>query len=162
MAKFWKREDLGAELRANRPEARPEFVRALAGEVRPARRRSVRVVLAAGLATAMLASVAAFGGGLGYAATGAVEAVKTVKRIAAPARHDEPTAAADQYGKKVTMCHKTGSKKHPFQTIVVSQSAVKAHLKHGDTLGPCKQGKTKKKPAAKKAPKKKLPPRGRK
>src|SRR6516165_5544532 len=42
-----------------------------------------------------------------------------------------------QYGGKVTICHHTHSKKHPFVTITVSQHAVKAHLKHGDTLGAC-------------------------
>lgn len=41
-----------------------------------------------------------------------------------------------QYG-KVTMCHKTHSKKNPYVTIVVSKNAVAAHKKHGDTLGPC-------------------------
>jgi hypothetical protein len=38
---------------------------------------------------------------------------------------------------KVTICHHTGSKKHPFHTITVSANAVPAHLRHGDTLGPC-------------------------
>lgn len=42
-----------------------------------------------------------------------------------------------QYGTKVTMCHHTHSKKNPQVTITVGQAAVKAHLKHGDTLGPC-------------------------
>jgi len=161
MTKFWnrRRDDLGSELRANRPEPRPEFVRALAHDVRPTRRASLRVALAGGLAAAMLASVAAFGGGLGYAASGAAEAVKTVKRLAVPARHEQVTAAADQYGKKVAMCHHTKSKTHPYQTIFVSQSAVKAHQKHGDTLGPCKQAKSKKK--AKQTSKKPRPKRGR-
>jgi hypothetical protein len=47
-------------------------------------------------------------------------------------------AAAEQYvGKKAIICHKTGSKKNPFRTIRVSRNAVKAHLRHGDSLGPC-------------------------
>jgi hypothetical protein len=46
-------------------------------------------------------------------------------------------AAAGQYEKKVTICHRTGSKKHPFVTIRVSRNAVPAHLRHGDKLGPC-------------------------
>ena len=46
-------------------------------------------------------------------------------------------AAASQYEKKVTICHRTGSKKNPFRTIRVSRNAVKAHLRHGDVLGPC-------------------------
>jgi hypothetical protein len=46
-------------------------------------------------------------------------------------------AAADQYPKKVTICHKTGSKKNPFVTIRVSRNAVKAHLRHGDAVGAC-------------------------
>lgn len=46
-----------------------------------------------------------------------------------------------QYDKKVTICHRTGSKKHPFVTIRVSRRAVRAHLAHGDRLGPCSQAK---------------------
>ena len=30
-----------------------------------------------------------------------------------------------------------GSKKKPFHTIRVSRNALKAHLKHGDSIGPC-------------------------
>jgi hypothetical protein len=40
-------------------------------------------------------------------------------------------------GGKVTVCHRTGSTKHPFHTITVAVPAVRAHLKHGDVLGPC-------------------------
>ena len=42
-----------------------------------------------------------------------------------------------QYGQKVTICHHTHSKKNPLVTITVGAAAVKAHLKHGDTLGAC-------------------------
>jgi hypothetical protein len=52
------------------------------------------------------------------------------------ARVSSTSAEQYQYG-KVTVCHKTGSKKHPHQTITISQNALKAHLKHGDTLGAC-------------------------
>lgn len=47
------------------------------------------------------------------------------------------SAAAKQYADKVTICHRTGSKKKPFHTIRVSRNALKAHLKHGDSVGPC-------------------------
>jgi len=42
---------------------------------------------------------------------------------------------------KVVMCHLTGSKK--LVSIVVSKSAVKAHLRHGDKLGACPSSKKK-------------------
>ena len=41
----------------------------------------------------------------------------------------------DDDGSKVAVCHKPNSK-NPH-TIVISQSALKAHLGHGDTVGPC-------------------------
>jgi hypothetical protein len=47
------------------------------------------------------------------------------------------STSAKQYEEKVTICHRTGSKKKPFHTIRVSQNALKAHLKHGDARGPC-------------------------
>ena len=34
--------------------------------------------------------------------------------------------------KKVTLCHKTGSKKKPWVKIKVSKNAVPAHMRHGD------------------------------
>jgi hypothetical protein len=44
---------------------------------------------------------------------------------------------SSQYQYKVTICHHTHSKKHPFVQISVSVHAVTAHLRHGDTLGTC-------------------------
>ena len=41
-------------------------------------------------------------------------------------------AAASQYPKKVTVCHRTHSKKHPWVKIRISRNAVPAHLRHGD------------------------------
>jgi hypothetical protein len=41
-------------------------------------------------------------------------------------------AAASQYPKKVTVCHRTHSKKHPWVQIRISTHALKAHLRHGD------------------------------
>lgn len=44
-------------------------------------------------------------------------------------------SACGQY--RVHICHRTHSKKHPWRIITVSNRAVKAHLRHGDTLPPC-------------------------
>lgn len=38
---------------------------------------------------------------------------------------------------KVTICHHTHSETTPTVTIEVDKHAVKAHLKHGDTMGAC-------------------------
>jgi hypothetical protein len=59
-------------------------------------------------------------------------------------------AAAKQYPPgKVTLCHHTHSKRHPFVTINVSQRALPAHLRHGDTIGPCPSTAPAKQKAAK-------------
>jgi hypothetical protein len=74
---------------------------------------------------------AALAGGVGALAFAALTSVgAAVSPLGTP-------AASDQYPKKVTICHHTHSKKNPFVTIRVSRNALKAHLKHGDTIGPC-------------------------
>jgi hypothetical protein len=66
----------------------------------------------------------------------AVAAMASVGATVSPA--SAPGAAsASQYQEKVTICHRTGSKKNPFRTIRVAEPAVKAHLRHGDARGPC-------------------------
>jgi hypothetical protein len=60
--------------------------------------------------------------------------------LAAFSAFGSPASAASQeyeYGKKVTICHHTGSQRNPTVTISVSENAVPAHQAHGDTLGPC-------------------------
>ena len=46
--------------------------------------------------------------------------------------------------KKVTLCHKTGSKSNPWVKISVSKNAVKSHMNHGDVAvsadGSCPKG----------------------
>jgi hypothetical protein len=74
--------------------------------------------------------------GAALAAVSAAAAALAVTGMAAVGSSAGP-AASLQYEKKVTICHRTGSKKHPFVTIRVSRRAVPAHLRHGDKLGPC-------------------------
>jgi hypothetical protein len=64
-------------------------------------------------------------------------AVAGMGSVAAAVRPASDAASAKQYEEKVTICHRTRSKKNPFRTIRVSQNALKAHLKHGDAMGPC-------------------------
>jgi hypothetical protein len=45
---------------------------------------------------------------------------------------DSPSS--DQYEGKTTICHKTSSETNPWVLITVSNNAIPAHKKHGDTL----------------------------
>jgi hypothetical protein len=63
--------------------------------------------------------------------------------VGAPALAGSGSAAGEygsgssQYQYRTTICHLTGSKKHPARTITVSSSAVAGHVRHGDHLGAC-------------------------
>lgn len=50
----------------------------------------------------------------------------------------EADETADDKGKKVTLCHIPPGNPAGKNTIIVGESAVKAHLAHGDYLGACK------------------------
>jgi hypothetical protein len=83
-------------------------------------RRGLRVFLAGGVGALAFAALTSVGAAVSPAGT---------------------PAATNQYPKKVTICHHTHSKKNPFVTIRVSRNALKAHLRHGDTIGPCSAAK---------------------
>jgi hypothetical protein len=65
----------------------------------------------------------------------AAVAVLTLAALGGMGFTDTSTAAELQYG-KATICHKAGPHGKRV-TIRVSQNAVPAHLRHGDTMGPC-------------------------
>jgi hypothetical protein len=50
---------------------------------------------------------------------------------------EKTTTDVTKSSHKVTICHHTGSKKHPFHPITVNEHALPAHTGHGDTVGPC-------------------------
>ena len=94
-------------------------------------RKQTNVVLAAlVLAAAGFAGASIVGGG--FAAI--LDSTSTATGSTSTATSTTPLS------RRVVICHVTRSKKHPSHTITVSQRAVRAHLKHGDTLGACVAG----------------------
>jgi hypothetical protein len=83
---------------------------------RPFENRRARAIVGGSVAAVALAAAGVLGG-VGFAKSSA-------------------TATQYQYG-KITICHKTHSRKHPSVTITISRSARPAHQRHGDTLGAC-------------------------
>ena len=62
---------------------------------------------------------------------------------------EKTTTDVTTSSQKVTICHHTGSKKHPFHPITVDEHALAAHTGHGDTVGPCPATTPSNAPAAK-------------
>lgn len=77
---------------------------------------SIRTAIAMVLAASALGVFAAFGGA---------------------SLDSTPVQYEYEYGKNVTICHRTESEENRTVTIRVSENAVAAHLAHGDSLGPC-------------------------
>jgi hypothetical protein len=137
---------LDAALRARRAEPRPEFVTGIVdrvGGASPKPAGSFRLAFAGGLTAALLVALAAFGG-LGYAAAGASSLAGSVNRVTGTEqpRTVAESAAQAQYVARITICHHTGSATNPTVTITISESALPAHRRHGDTVGPCPAGGT--------------------
>jgi hypothetical protein len=124
-----RRIDLERELRAQRPEPRPELVTMISGRVERSRSRGrVRLAFGAALTAALLVAVASVGG-VGFAASSANQVAKSIIRITHTShpRVVNRTAAGDQYGRKVKVCHKG-------HVISISESALPAHKAHGDQV----------------------------
>lgn len=82
-----------------------------------------RLLAASAVTVALLVPLAVFGGSALARSTSAAS--------------EYQYSSTTQYQSRVTICHLTGSKKHPGHTITISSAAVRAHLKHGDHLGAC-------------------------
>jgi hypothetical protein len=90
--------------------------------------KRARLLAALAVTAALLVPLAVFGG------------PALARSTSAASQYQYSSSAQYQY--RVTICHLTGSKKHPGHTITVSSAAVKAHLKHGDHLGACTGNET--------------------
>lgn len=135
--RFSRREgQLESRLRARRREPSDTFVRSVQSRISPALRpRALRLALAGMLLAVALAAFGAFGG-LSYAA----KAAEAVSIRDSPGLANEENGnkgnspAANQYGGKTTICHRTLSDTNPWVLISVSDNAIPAHKEHGDTL----------------------------
>lgn len=148
--------DLEAQLRASRPEPRPDFVKELSAEIRetrePARRvRFLRLSPVMGLTVLVLIGAGAFGG-IAIATNGGGGGDKKQSqsnndgngnkgndRNETKGNDSENEGPDDdQYEDKVVICHKPGTPAE--QTLLVPHSALDGHLDHGDLEGPCPPG----------------------
>jgi hypothetical protein len=59
------------------------------------------------------------------------------RTVSAVGQYGHGHSGGAQYQYRVTICHHTGSRKHPWIQITVSSRAVPFLLRHGDQLPPC-------------------------
>jgi hypothetical protein len=129
--------DLEHELRAGRPEPRPEFLAMIGERVAEGRSRThgrVRIAFGAALTAGMLAAVAAVGG-VGFAASSVHKVAKSVVRITHTShpRVVNGTSAANQYNRNVNVCYKG-------KVITIKESQLPSFRAKGAKVTSAKKG----------------------
>jgi hypothetical protein len=87
---------------------------------RTERGRKTRLLAGVAVSAALLVPLAVFG-------------APAIAGSLASASSQYQYSGSAQYQYRVTICHRTHSK----HTITISSRALKAHLRHGDTVGAC-------------------------
>jgi len=100
--------------------------------------RRFAVIAAAGLALLAMGYLAS---GIGQAGTVAIsESSSSIISTTTTVTSTTTTTTTTHPAPKVTICHRTKSKKHPYNRIRVSGSALKAHMKHRGDIIPAPAG----------------------
>jgi hypothetical protein len=154
--------ELEARLRAERPRPSAELVQRLVGgrsPRRPPARLTLRLAVAAALTTLLATAGMTVGGG---DPIGAFEQAAQVANGKSGDSHGSGGKSShasrngnqggggqrssghgkpgdDQYGDKITICHRGNSPNNPGQTLTLPRQAAEAHLREHryDTRGPC-------------------------
>ena len=157
MRRPWKQDnefaELESDLRAARPEPRPDLISQIVGRVEtarvPFRRGRLRLALAGALTTGALVAFALVGG-FSYTASAAsavAHATGITKANNAGGNGNgakgnagsNAKSSAAQYQERVVICHRPPGNPSNGQTLRLPPPAAQHHLEHhsGDTLGPC-------------------------